>query len=947
MTDATLSSLYPLHQIGSDGFNWWIGQVEQDHKKDPKGSGRCKVRIVGLHPQTCDIVDDEDLPWAITMMPVTNPHRPGATVSVSSQLKSGVWVVGFFLDNDKQQPVIIGSVGRVANSTKTKTEDKTTSEEGCNSFTTFYDDARTAADQNATDKEEVEVTSTDSGVTLDGKKRVNDKVISSSLSKIVKQKYSKNSTSNAAGLNFCVEKADKCGKESDVKGSFGRLISEMLYETQRNGGKLGNYLVGELSGGLYDAIDIGREYVDKAILLMKSFIAKVKGYVVKLIKKAVKKITKAILKPTDKGNRLTPVTKFLNDQLGKVGCEMADLGDRLAAWLDKVIFGYLFNIYKQTACQLDKFISGLINKIESLMNELLQSILGPLQSILGAIAAPLNMIGDAINYVLNLLGIKCSGPEKKCAKTTKQCTDCGSEKKENFLDELLKDLSNWGDSEDWNQYTCPDAQEGIKLNPTNVDFVGGFQKNPIRKIIYNIDDITVQEGEQAVFTVTRYGYTDIASSVTYKTRDGSAVKDDDYEESSGIVGFNVGETMKTISIRTFQDDTPDGFEDFFVSLKIDTPDVNIGDATGIPRSNFAKNIARCVIKENSISSGTTPVTPIDGVPVPGNITPVYNPESDPFTGNTQSGTETADEVTTPTYEVTSDKLTVKEGEFVTYSITTTNVPEGTTLEYQLFGTSIGPSDIIGNNLLGTFIIEDSSAKVIVGINKDNVVEDAETLIFAITGTGASASVLITSDISDLSAEEINEIEDQSSNDLGDFPSLLPTTGNPVTDKGGGIIQIPILTPGTAYTEPPKVFITGNGYGASGEVLLDGDGFATEIRIVDPGFGYKINLPTTEKVECIIDSFTMIAPGEKYTEVPTVFVDGDSNVAEAVINTKGQVVSVRIKNRTLTYDSYPQVKILGGGGYGAKFIPSFSCLSPEARVKVGSAKVGTGSYIDCP
>ena len=78
MTDATLSSLYPLHQIGSDGFNWWIGQVEQDHKKDPKGSGRCKVRIVGLHPQTCDIVDDEDLPWAITMMPVTNPHRPGA-----------------------------------------------------------------------------------------------------------------------------------------------------------------------------------------------------------------------------------------------------------------------------------------------------------------------------------------------------------------------------------------------------------------------------------------------------------------------------------------------------------------------------------------------------------------------------------------------------------------------------------------------------------------------------------------------------------------------------------------------------------------------------------------------------------------------------------------------------------------------------------------------------
>ena len=265
----------------------------------------------------------------------------------------------------------------------------------------------------------------------------------------------------------------------------------------------------------------------------------------------------------------------------------------------------------------------------------------------------------------------------------------------------------------------------------------------------------------------------------------------------------------------------------------------------------------------------------------------------------------------------------------------------------MFGTNISPSDIVGNNLLGQFIIEESQAKVIVGINKDNVIEDAETLIFAISGTGASVSVLVTSDIADLSEEDINKIEDQSSNDVQDFPPSLPSAGNPVTDNGGGIIQVPILTPGTAYTEPPKVFITGEGYGASGEVLLDSNGFASEIRIVDPGFGYKVNLPTTEKVECIIDSFTMIRPGQKYTSTPTVFVDGDSNVAEAIINTKGQIVSVRIKNRTITYDSYPEIKILGGGGYGAKFIPSFSCLSPQARVKVGSAKVGTGSYIDCP
>ena len=91
---------------------------------------------------------------------------------------------------------------------------------------------------------------------------------------------------------------------------------------------------------------------------------------------------------------------------------------------------------------------------------------------------------------------------------------------------------------------------------------------------------------------------------------------------------------------------------------------------------------------------------------------------------------------------------------------------------------------------------------------------------------------------------------------------------------------------------------------------------------------------------------MLAPGIGYTSAPRVYVDGDSSVAEAIVE-DGMVVSVRIKNRELTFTKYPRVQIIGGGGYGARWIPSFSCLSTEALVKVGSAKIGTGSYIDCP
>ena len=55
------------------------------------------------------------------MMPVTNPHTPGGATSVSDQL--GSWCLGgwFFLDADKQQPIIMGSVGRTANSTSEAT----------------------------------------------------------------------------------------------------------------------------------------------------------------------------------------------------------------------------------------------------------------------------------------------------------------------------------------------------------------------------------------------------------------------------------------------------------------------------------------------------------------------------------------------------------------------------------------------------------------------------------------------------------------------------------------------------------------------------------------------------------------------------------------------------------------------------------------------------------
>ena len=373
---------------------------------------------------------------------------------------------------------------------------------------------------------------------------------------------------------------------------------------------------------------------------------------------------------------------------------------------------------------------------------------------------------------------------------------------------------------------------------------------------------------------------------------------------------------------------------------------------------FFNNIARCVItpvvqpvdtgsqpdtgeiETGELETGNGADTSIN-INNPNNWVDIVEPET----------TGEAENTLAPKFTVTADKTAIKEGEFVTFTIVATNVVAGTPYDYVLFGSNITPSDLTSNTLKGTFIVEDLgdySAKVVIGIKVDaDLTEQDETLIFAISGTGAQASVVISGDLSGLSDEDKNTIQDLSEEDTGDVINRLPVAGDVITNDDGGVIEIPIKDSGTRFVERPAVFITGQGYGATGEVLLDNDGFAKEIRITDPGFGYKKNSPTTANKECIIDSFTMISPGRGYTSVPTVFINKSKDVAEAQINTDGQVIAIRIKDRTLTFEEYPEVIISGGGGIGAKFLPSFVCLDPDARVSIGSAKVGTGSYIDCP
>ena len=84
--------------------------------------------------------------------------------------------------------------------------------------------------------------------------------------------------------------------------------------------------------------------------------------------------------------------------------------------------------------------------------------------------------------------------------------------------------------------------------------------------LLNIIDDTVEEGEQAQFTVTLSRTSTQTITVDYATADGTARQDSDYTTASGTLQFAPGEASKTIPVPTVEDTVQEQTETFTVTL---------------------------------------------------------------------------------------------------------------------------------------------------------------------------------------------------------------------------------------------------------------------------------------------------------------------------------------------------------------------------------------------
>tara|TARA_B100001094_G_C18186494_1_gene804125 strand:- start:1222 stop:4080 length:2859 start_codon:yes stop_codon:yes gene_type:complete len=950
--DPVVNSVLPINQIGATP-TWWVGQVEEvDH---PKSSNRFRVRIVGAHSSACGDVPTADLPWAHTAMPVNIPYKSGGTGGSTANLEPSDWVFGVWLDVEKTKPLILMSIGSIANAAVKPPAMLTQAdaEKACLAFTSFLNPQTNP------------VTTLGEKHGEDNTNKASAQVAGGSVDTLSIQDKShrgKNSVSNPFGTQVCVAVAQaECNGET--KKDIKYILGELFEMVQDSGGNLGGYLINRVNGELFSYADKAYGYINKVLRVVRAAMARIRGTIIGFLKKGVDMLVKMILSPFE--GILEGVQKWLTMILEKIGCSIEDIMERLTDFITSLIFDYLLKVFRSTTCQVDIFVNAILNKIMSFVNRLINSVLGPIQSILKVAGGALNIVGGAMFKIMNLLGISCGGVDSKCGKETTRCTNKIKADGGNFLDDLLDSLENgpldYGQSvcEDARGYDVPEKTGGIIFGGlpavvpsggNNTDIYedpttggggagtlppGDGEGTPTERLVnYEILNYNVWEGDVAYVIVNRTGYLDASSAVSYQTVDGSAIGGTDYISKDGIIGFGKNQTQRIISIQTIRDATNDTPQDFTIEIDY---------ATGVAEAEF-------INKEATVTIGVLPIT------TPGDPDPYTPPftgpggsivEITPVTGGTTTNPvgDVIDTTTTPpttitndqfSVAVTSDKLQYKEGEFVTFTISTEGVPDGTLFGYSLFGANITQDDIVGGNLYGTFTIESNQSIVVIGIKDDAEVEGIEDLQFSINGTGAVANVQILGQEEKLSSPKPPYVD----------PGFKePTLGDPIVDTGGRIIEIPIDDPGDPYLLPPKIAVTGQGWGAMAVPLLDVNGRVTEIRLTQRGSNYVTNQPDT--IDCVLDSLTLVRPGMQYTSRPTVYIDGDSSLVTARVNSDGFVSGFDVVDRTTVFAEAPTVEIVGGGGYGAKAVASLVCLDSEARDLLGYAKIGTGRYVDCP
>jgi len=970
----------PTNFVGKDGFHWWVGQIEKTDEND-KNSNRFKVRIVGHHLADCESAGSDALPWANTVAPTTTPFS--AAGGVTTKLKWGDWVIGFFMDSDMaQQPYILGSIGTIRNA---RGEDDPAlapflkaNPEGCRAFKNFAPGPVAGPPHSVVPLTKPDVKAAAAGQYATAQQppgTANNPENAVGQPPAVAYSQCPGSAMNEAAVKCTIISQADCptGKTASM---IEIVLSEMFKAISQSGGQVGSLLVSKVTGYAREAESFVMGYVQKIMAIIFQSYSWLKGKLYNLVQQGVQYLINALLslisdkgKPKDAKPPYDPkkpeklldkIQKFLTDQLAKIGCQIEDLYDRILKFLTDFVMGLVDKFWSEALCGIEAMVNSLMSSLQNFITNAINSIMAPLLNILQGVAAPLNKIFGTISEIMSFLGITCAGLPEKCKKVIKDCGEGPKTKAKGLADDLDALLSAIAKDTKPSPAVaqCEDALAPV--NPElNVAITGGIPDKtptttpstttpsttvppvadvPTLTILLDPQSATKNVGESYTFRVVASSSN--GSTINYqwqKSTDGISYLDISGETSdnitlSSLVSSYDGDGYRCVC-RASGHDPEEVISDvgyIFINSSsiVDRPredyfSTSYGLIKFVTDINVSTNISS--VRRIRYSNENTTALADYTIKIVGNSTALYSTTSLP------SGPGVS-------YDLQASPVVARPGSIVTFTLTTTGISNGTRLNYFMFGFNLQLSDFVSNTLTGTFTVVDNIATTQVTVSDTVSFSEDELVYVALQNGGAATQFVI----------EGNPVTPPTPPPTSPTP-VPPIACPPVVSSTGQIVSIGICSPGTRYLAAPAIYIQGNGrgYGASAVAVLDDEGYVSEIKVVRPGRGYPPNPP--ENLDCIITGFTIIKPGFGYDVPPAVFVDGELDVAEAVI-ANGVLVDIKVKNKSKTFTDNPLIKIIPvSRGVGAVAIANIACLDRqdvrEIAEVVGPTPVG--EYIDCP
>lgn len=895
------------HNIGSDGFKWWIGQIEQAPDKDPKTSNRVKVRIVGRHPAASSKLKTVDLPYAHVMTP-SNVEQSCGGGSSTCALQEGDWVVGFYLDDDEmQQPLVMGSIARTAVSQTDELINNPNPDATELSFTTFLSPNSLPHKHQYSDQQPAP-----KGRTPGNKqdKTSREERLTPFMTGVCKAPWSLGG--NDGGLTRCQELASDCKPEDKLKRTLTYQLKQLFYAVS-SGQPAGDRLLSPITNKVYQVTAIATGYIDKISSIIKLAYSSVFGYIYSKIEAGIKDLVDLLLNP--KTGVLKSLVKTFDQLLDSVGCSMVSLQQQLTDFLTDLVFNLLDQILNPAICAINNIVNQILSFLSGLTNEITTQVLSFTSSILSGINAGLDPLSAAFGAGLSLLGISCTDPGKEaCDEYEAICLDPFKSKKEkqppgyDSLDSIINSLSQ--NPQATPTAYCDEAYTNPITNPTNTGTTISVVGTPTlsQEVHYSIDSQTVTEGNTATLTVSRYGpgVDGNISSLQYTTTDGTAtVANGDYVATNGTLGFSIGETSKTITVQTLANGTS-GQEQLTVRI-------TSNDAYGIVDNS--DGVIYIQAFSPVVAPNGNPVNPV--VPIVPGLLPA----------NVAS-----------TYSLFADKSTVAEGDSVTFTAYTSNVPNGTVLDYEITGID-SLSDVVGlSSFLGNITINNDTASVSFVVASDSLSENeylTMNLINLPQGQTVSRSVFITDVGTSIPSPLSNAV-------------AIPTyaiISDKATVNEGESFTITVFTTNVPDGTNLSYSLSGSnitsndidgGLLAGVLTIINGQA-STQITIANDGNDLETDEILTVTVNGVGVSVDIRINGNQtppQTVIPPQVQFQNPTFPSAVVRTDtfGRIISVDVSPGDVTYDRAPVI-LVGGIGFGAVLKPVMNNRKKLDRIEI--------------